>query len=153
MQRSLDDTTITAAALVALLERTAKDRPVLSVREIMAVLAAFNGFLFPRIHYCNLPGILAISVSEDMLQAPEAEPLRRDIEDGIDSLEMHEIVSRTEPMTFGMKLQEMSADAALALFVGARFWWGWKISREIEAGDAAEPDFPGSLGDYFNVSG
>lgn len=132
---------LAAELFVELFDRTRNDRPELTESEVLTILRAWNGILLPRTSHISLPHVLANEVSEGMLQEPEAEPLRREIEDGIDSVEVLELMEETRPWRMRARLLEMSQESAFAMLVSIKFWWAQQCLFHDLGYDPAPEDY------------
>ncbi len=136
---------------MALLLRTKPNRPPLQEAEVMDVLKSFNGILLSPVAVSGLPEMLAGMAYFGMIEEPEAEPLRREIEDVDYDPEFAEMLTRTPPAKRHEKLRSLSSDAALSVVVSALFWWG---HRDLCLSELAPAKAPGTFrtGLYFSLT-
>ena len=144
------DNSFAVGILMALLDRTKADRPPLLESQALAIVKVLNGIQLPPLPYQGLPSILASEVSEGMVQEEDAEPLRREIEDGITEPELQEHLAQLPPRQLHAFLQSLSPEAALAIVVGAYFWWA---QRDLLPEHLVYEETPESfrLGHFFKL--
>lgn len=119
-----DDKPFAAALLAKLFEESAKDRPALTSSEAFLLIKSLNGVQLPPVTLSFLPEALGSTAWDGHVEDPSSEPLRREIEDGLDPESLRAIAKTDPGAKFSSRLRALPPEQALAVLVGAIFWWG-----------------------------
>jgi len=151
VERARDDSAMLAGMLMAFWERMRPHQPAMSEREVLDFLAAVNGIHFPPISCEILPDYLAAEISEGMIQEDDAEPLRRELDDSDGDPEFTRRLAETRPGRMDDKLRGMTAAQAVALVLGARFFYAHRVLKVGETTEYAIDPEEFALKHFFKL--